>query len=70
MIINSINIYIKINILLLIIKIIICPIIMLIIRRIERDIIKNIILLNSIKLIIKISFMMVDFGVKFINKML
>lgn len=36
---------------------------MLIIRRIDKDIIKNNILLNSIKLIIKISFIMVDLGV-------
>lgn len=48
----------------------ICPIIILIINRIEIDKIKNIILFNSIILIIKIIFIIVIFGEKFINIML
>lgn len=42
---------------------------MLIIKRIDKDIIINNSLLNSIKLIIKIIFKEVIFGEKFINKM-
>lgn len=53
-----------------IMKIIIWPIIILIINRIDKDKIKNIILLNSIKLIIKIKFNIVNLGEKFINKIL